>query len=115
MSVLNVDKIQSQSGDGLISASGFVKADSDSVVFAKTGNDSAEIKAGTVVGFEDGTQVRFDTNTGITMPALNAGTDYAIWVAPNGTIEADSSFTVAPTTGGRKIGGFHYASASPRG
>ena len=109
MSVLNVDKIQSQAGNGLISASGFVKSDTDSVVFAKTGNNSADIKGGTVVAFEDGAQVRFDTNTGITMPTLTAGTDYAIWVAPDGTLEADTSFTSAPTAGGRKIGGFHYA------
>jgi len=109
MSVLNVDKIQSQAGNGLVSASGFVKADNDSVVFAKTGNNSAEIKGGTVVAFEDGAQVRFNTNTGITMPSLSAGTDYAIWVAPDGTLEADTSFTSAPTAGGRKIGGFHYA------
>jgi hypothetical protein len=30
-------------------------------------------------------------------------------VAPDGTIEADTSFTTAPTAGGRRIGGFHYA------
>jgi len=109
MSVLNVDKIQSQAGDGLISALGFIKADPDSVVFVKTGNDSAAIKGGTIIAFEDGSQVRFDINTTITMPTLSAGTDYAIWVAPDGTLEADDSFNVAPTAGGRRIGGFHYA------
>jgi len=96
-------------GGGGATGGGFLKADPDSVAFTKTGNDTAEIKAGTTVAFSDGSQVNFDTATAITMPTLSAGTDYAIWVAPDGTIETDTSFTTAPTAGGRRIGGFHYA------
>jgi len=109
MSTLAVDKIEDSAGTGHLAAGGFLKADPDSVAFTKTGNDTAEIKAGTTVAFSDGSQVNFDTATAIAMPTLSAGTDYAIWVAPDGTIEADTSFTTAPTAGGRKIGGFHYA------
>jgi len=109
MSTLSVTTIQDGAGAGHLAAGGFLKADPDSVAFTKTGNDTAEIKAGTTVAFSDGSQVNFDTATAITMPTLSAGTDYAIWVAPDGTIEADTSFTTAPTTGGRRIGGFHYA------
>jgi len=109
MSTIIVDKIEDSAGAGHLAAGGFLKADPDSVAFNKTGNDTAEIKAGTTVAFSDGSQVNFDTATAITMPTLSAGTDYAIWVAPDGSLEADTSFTTAPTAGGRKIGGFHYA------
>jgi len=109
MSTLSVTTIQDGAGAGHLAAGGFLKADPDSVAFTKTGNDTAEIKAGTTVAFSDGSQVHFDTATAIAMPTLTAGTDYAIWVAPDGTIEADTSFTTAPTAGGRRIGGFHYA------
>jgi len=109
MSTVVATTYQDKNGAGHLAAGGFLKADPDSVAFTKTGNDTAEIKAGTTVAFSDGSQVNFDTATAIAMPTLTAGTDYAIWVAPDGTIEADTSFTTAPTAGGRRIGGFHYA------
>jgi len=109
MSTVAATTYQDKNGAGHLAAGGFLKADPDSVAFTKTGNGTAEIKAGTTVAFSDGSQVHFDTSTAITMPTLTAGTDYAIWVAPDGTIEADTSFTTAPTAGGRRIGGFHYA------
>jgi len=109
MSTVVATTYQDKNGAGHLAAGGFLKADPDSVAFTKTGNGTAEIKAGTTVAFSDGSQVHFDTATAITMPTLTAGTDYAIWVAPDGTIEADTSFTTAPTAGGRRIGGFHYA------
>jgi hypothetical protein len=109
MSTVVATTYQDKNGAGHLAAGGFLKADPDSVAFTKTGNDTAEIKAGTTVAFSDGSQVNFDTATAIAMPTLSAGTDYAIWVDPDGTIEADTSFTTAPTAGGRRIGGFHYA------
>jgi len=109
MSTVAATTYQDKNGAGHLAAGGFLKADPDSVAFTKTGNGTAEIRAGTTVAFSDGSQVNFDTATAITMPTLSAGTDYAIWVAPDGTIEADTSFTTAPTAGGRRIGGFHYA------
>jgi len=109
MSTVAATTYQDKNGAGHLAAGGFLKADPDSVAFTKTGNDTAEIKAGTTVAFSDGSQVNFDTATAIAMPTLSAGTDYAIWVDPDGTIEADTSFTTAPTAGGRRIGGFHYA------
>jgi hypothetical protein len=93
----------------LVGVNGFSKADPSSVAFVKTGNGTAQVKAGTIVGFSDGSQVSFSSATSITMPALAAGTDYAIWVNKNATIQATTSHTTPPTTGARKIGGFHYA------
>jgi hypothetical protein len=89
--------------------SGFVKADPSSVAFVKTGNGTAQVKAGTIVGFADGSQVSFTSATSITMPTLAAGTDYAIWCKPDGTLEATSNHTSPPVANSRKIGGFHYA------
>jgi hypothetical protein len=43
------------------------------------------------------------------MPTATTGTDYAVWLKTDGTLEATSSFTSPPATNARKIGGFHYA------
>lgn len=86
----------------------FVKADSASVAFTKTGAGTASIKAGTIVEV-NGAVFTFAVATAITMPALTAGTDYAIWVHPDGAISATASFTSAPVANARRIGGFHYA------
>lgn len=87
----------------------FYKADPSSVVFTKTGSATAEIKAGTTIGFSDGNKVIYTTATAITMPSLTAGVDYAIWADKDGSIQATADHTNPPETGSRKIGGFHYA------
>lgn len=97
----------------------FYKADQTTVAFTKTGNGTASVKAGTYV-FVGASLVSYATATVITMPTLTAGTDYAIWVKDDATIQATTSFTSAPGAGNwRKIGGFHYApgghSGSPGG
>lgn len=87
----------------------FYKTDPTTVAFTKTGAGTASIKAGTKVDVA-GTTVTFVGATAITMPALTAGTDYAIWVKDDATIQATTNFSSAPGAGNwRKIGGFHYA------
>ncbi|MFV0602024.1 MAG: hypothetical protein ACK5NE_09455 [Brachymonas sp.] len=87
----------------------FYKTDPTTVAFTKTGAGTASIKAGTKVDVA-GTVVTFVAATAITMPALTAGTDYAIWVKDDATIQATTNFSTAPGAGNwRKIGGFHYA------
>lgn len=87
----------------------FYKADPTTVAFTKTGAGTASIKAGTKVDVA-GTVVTFVAATAIAMPALTAGTDYAIWVKDDATIQATTNFLSAPGAGNwRKIGGFHYA------
>lgn len=87
----------------------FYKADPTTVAFTKTGAGTASIKAGTKVDVA-GTVVTFVAATAIAMPALTAGTDYAIWVKDDATIQATTNFSSAPGAGNwRKIGGFHYA------
>lgn len=100
-------------GDGLWASVGsyglFYKADPTTVAFTKTGAGTVSIKAGSKVDVA-GTLVEFVGATAITMPALTAGTDYAIWVKDDATIQATSNFSSAPGAGNwRKIGGFHYA------
>ncbi|QXP93036.1 phage major tropism determinant [Methylococcus capsulatus] len=50
-------------------------------------------------------------NRDIILPESPApGTDYAIWLSPNGVVQASSNFVTPPNTSvDRKIGGFHYA------
>jgi len=90
----------------------FKKADPSTTAFTKTAAGAADIKAGTIVDVA-GTTVTFASATAITMPTLTAGTDYAVWVKDDATIQADASFSAAPGAGNwRKIGGFHYAPGS---
>jgi len=43
------------------------------------------------------------------MPTLAGGTDYAVWIKDDATIQATTDFVSAPSAGNwRKIGGFHY-------
>ncbi|MEN6629996.1 MAG: hypothetical protein ABFC42_10150 [Sulfuricella sp.] len=89
----------------------FAKADSSSVVFTKTGAGTVSVKAGTLVAV-NGKLITFAAQTAVTMPALTAGTDYAIYVCDDGTMRADASMSAPSgytTTNSRKIGGFHYA------
>lgn len=87
----------------------FSKADPNSPAFIKTGNGSANIKAGTNI-YVGGLLVQFASATAISMPTLTAGTDYAIWVKDDATIQATNNFSSAPSAGNwRRIGGFHYA------
>ena len=89
----------------------FYKADTSTVAFIKTAAGTASVKAGTEVVVA-GTTVTFNSATAIVMPALTAGTDYAIYACTDGTVRADASFTAPSgytTANSRKIGGFHYA------
>lgn len=100
-------QLPSLASDGL-----FYKSDSSAVAFTKTGAGTASIKAGTKIDVL-GTTVALSVDTAITMPALTAGTDYAIWLKSDATIQATTNHTSAPGAGSwRKIGGFHYAPGS---
>lgn len=93
----------------------FAKADTDSVAFVKTGAGTISIKAGTYIDVE-GVLLTFSSATAVTIPALAAGTDYAVYACTDGTVRADASFT-APTgytaANSRLIGGFHYGLVAP--
>ena len=109
MSQLRVDKITNGSGEfSLLDGTFSKRAGSDSVVFAKTGNGTAETSGDLVVDV-DGTVVKVLEGTSISMPTLVVGTDYAIWMEPDGALTADASFTSPPVAGARRVGGFHYA------
>ena len=103
MSTLSVTRLLDLNNNPKLVTGGFYKADSDSAVFTKTGNGTANIKAGTIVAFEDGSQVTFSTATAITMPSPSSGTDYAVWVNKDGSIQATTNFTSPPQTGSRRI------------
>lgn len=87
----------------------FTKVDPASPAFTKTGAGTLSIKAGTTVVVA-GKEVIYAAATAVTMPSLTGGTDYAIWVKDDATIQATTDFASAPGAGNwRKIGNFHYA------
>jgi hypothetical protein len=91
-------------------SSHFSKADSQSVVFTKTGSGTLNLKAGTYIDMAV-TLLTFAVATAVVMPTFAAGTDYAIYACADGTVRADANFTnpVGYTTANsRLIGGFHY-------
>jgi hypothetical protein len=94
---------------------GFDKLDSRSVAFTKTAAGTISIKAGTEI-MVAGVAINIAVATPVVMPALTAGTDYAIYACTDGTVRADASFT-APTgyttANSRMIGGFHYGLTAP--
>jgi len=98
-------------GSSAATTGNLYKVDAAVVAFTKTGAGTATIKAGTIAAV-GGISVTFDTDTAVIMPALAAGTDYAIYVCTDGSIRADASFSAPSgytTANSRKIGGFHYA------
>lgn len=88
---------------------GFRKAVPGSVAFSKTGNFAVSTATRITVEVNGGA-LDIPASTVVIMPGSPVtGTDYAIWAKPNGTLEATANHTTPPTTGARKIGGFHYA------
>ena len=88
------------------------KVDDHTPVFVKTGANTLSIKAGTQV--DNNGLYTFTVDTAITMPTLNAGENYGVWVLPNGTAEALQAPSGAYDWGTHSnpdavmIGGFHY-------
>jgi len=86
----------------------FHKASPDAPAWTKTGNGTAESQTELTLEV-NGSVITIASGTSISMPTLNAGTDYAIWATPAGALQADASFSTPPVSGARKVGGFHYA------
>lgn len=75
----------------------------------KTGAGTLQVRAGTQVEV-GGRLQRFTAAKAVEMPALVAGSDYAVWIAADGAVQASSNFVAAPGAGTwRLVGGFHYA------
>ncbi len=100
---------------GIADPYGFSKRESGSPAFTKTSASTISIKAGTKI-MVAGVAVNIAADTAIVMPALTAGTDYAIYACTDGTVRADASFTAPAgytTETSRLIGGFHYGLVAP--
>ena len=100
-------------GDILTSLRGhFFKLDAFSPAFFTTGGASVSVKAGTEVVVA-GALHQYLVDTPVVMPALTAGTDYAIYATVSGTLVASPNFSSPPdgylATDVRQIGGFHFA------
>ncbi|MEX2524435.1 MAG: DUF2793 domain-containing protein [Gammaproteobacteria bacterium] len=100
---------------GELPAALFAKSDPTTVAWTKTGNFTAETSQALTIEV-NGTVYEIAASTSITMPGSpSAGTDYVIWIHPDGTLEATSSYTSPPVANARRIGGFHYAPGSNAG
>lgn len=87
----------------------FRKVDPTVVLFSKTGNFTVSTQTGLYVEV-NGAIKTIVSGAVVTMPGTaTAGTDYAIWAKSDGSLEATTNHTSPPTTGARKVGGFHYA------
>lgn len=93
---------------GLSNLGEFRKTDPSIVAWAKTGNGTATTSSILYVEV-NGVLRTIASGTSITMPSLAAGTDYAIWCKPDGTLEVTNNHTSPPVANSRKVGGFHYA------
>ena len=86
----------------------FSKGTSETVLWSKTGDGTAETQVDVRVEVGN-TVIAVPEGTSVSMPSLSAGTDYAIWLETDGSLQATNNHTTPPSTGARKIGGFHYA------
>ena len=87
----------------------FAKSDPSIVAFTRTGAFAVSLAVSLTLESNSESQT-YIAGTAVTMPGSPvAGTDYAVWANPNGTLQATDNHTTPPTTGARKIGGFHYA------
>ena len=87
----------------------FTKSDASIVAFSKTGAFAVSTAVDLVLEV-NGEAYSIPAATVVAMPASPVvGTDYAIWVKTDGTLEATSSHTSPPSANARKIGGFHYS------
>lgn len=79
--------------------------------FVKTGAEGISLRAGTSVKLEDKV-FNYHSEEVVTLNGLAMGEDYAVFVLPNGTLQAVHDPFEAPasppTLGAIQIGGFHY-------
>lgn len=108
MSPLRVAQAIDALATGSVAYGLFRKADPTIVAWTKTGAGTATT-ASTLYVEVSGAIKTIASGTSIAMPTLTAGTDYAIWCKPDGTLEATSNHTSPPVANSRKVGGFHYA------
>jgi len=104
----NIEAPEFRSNLGLDNIGLFVKVAKREVAFTRTGNGTVSVKAGTIVEV-DGEIYTYASAEPVTMPTLTAGTDYAIWIRPDGQPVATTDFVAPPVANSRLIGGFHYA------
>lgn len=91
----------------------FFKSSAASVCFAAT---TSAVSLGQDISVAvGGVLLKFPAGSPVVMPALSAGTDYAIYACADGTLQASANFS-APAgytaASARQIGGFHFAPGS---
>ena len=105
--------------ESLVAPFQLAKLDETAPCLLKTDAEEIAVKAGTVV-FVGGTAIPFTVDTTVDFNptfATDKGTDWSVWIKPNGdavaVLDMYSSPAVAPELGAVKIGGFHYGLVGP--
>lgn len=111
--VLNGTTIQEiQSGDtlqGLWAPKLFAKSNPYSALLTKASTFSV-VTAQDFYAEVNYNNILITSGTSVTMPGTPvSGTDYALWVKPDGTLEVTNSHTTPPITSAVRLAGFHYA------
>lgn len=87
----------------------FAKANPNAVAWSVTGANALQTAMALHVEVNGVVHI-IAASTSITVPASPvAGTDYAIWVKTDGSLEATSNHISPPAANARRIGGYHYA------
>jgi len=101
-------------GSALASPAGlFAKANPSAVAWERPTGSTVRTSQDLVVEV-DGSIYEIAALTTVAMPTLVTGTDYAIWIQPDGSLIATSAFFSTggvgeAANGSRRVGGFHYA------
>ena len=87
----------------------FAKSNTDAVAWSVTGANDLQTGQALIIEV-NGIALPIAAGTAITAPASPvAGTDYAIWCRPDGSLEATANHVSPPVANARRVGGYHYA------
>lgn len=88
-----------------VTPSAFTKADSSRPAWSVAGSNALRT-ASALALIVGGALVEIPADTDVTLPSLSAGTDYTIYAADDGTLQAVDADSAAPANT-RAVGGFH--------
>ena len=96
--------------DAVVTATTFVKADGSQPAWTAPTTTTLETSSD-FVAVVGSTVIEIASGTAVTLPTLSAGTDYTIYAATDGSLQAVDADSAAPA-GERKLGGFHASAGA---
>jgi len=96
--------------DAVVTATTFVKADGSQPAWTAPTTTTLETSSD-FVAVVGSTVIEIASGTAVTLPTLSAGTDYTIYAATDGSLQAVDADSATPA-GERKLGGFHASAGA---